>query len=343
MVTIKQIAEIAGVSRGTVDRVLNNRGHVNSETANRVRRIADSLNYVPNKAAKSLAALKRETKLGYIILSQGSNPFFSQLESGIRKKAQELAEYGVSLSIEYGDYSSPEYQDELIDKLVNDGIDGLAICGFNFQSTAEKLRNITLAGIPVVTVNTDIPSSGRLAYVGSNYKKSGRTAGRIMDIATRGCAKVGIILGSHSVLCHSERVDGFISYLNDHAPSIVISDIRENYDDDYMSYSIATEMLTCSEPVDAIYLASAGTYGVCKAIETVGKKENNTPVFLCYDRFPQIEPMLKSGVITATICQQPLYQGSKPLDILFSKIAMDICPEQENYYTNIEILVSENM
>ncbi len=340
MVTIKQIAEIAGVSRGTVDRVLNNRGHVNRETADRIRSIASSLNYVPNKAAKSLAALKRGIKLGYIILSQGDNPFFGQLESGIREKAQELQEYGVSLSIEYGDYSSPEYQDELIDKLVNNGIDGLAICGFNFQSTAEKLRSLTLCDIPVVTVNTDIPDSGRLAYVGSNYKKSGRTAGRIMEIATGGKARVGIILGSHSVLCHSERVEGFISYLNEHASGIIISNIKENHDDDYISYSIATEMLTSHDPVDAIYLASAGTLGVCKAIETVGRKH---PVFLCYDRFPQIEPMLKNRVITATICQQPFYQGSKPLDILFNKIAMDIFPDKENYYTNIEILVSENM
>ena len=51
MATIKQIAEMAGVSRGTVDRVLNNRGSVNANTAARVREIAEKLNYKPNKAA----------------------------------------------------------------------------------------------------------------------------------------------------------------------------------------------------------------------------------------------------------------------------------------------------
>ena len=52
MATIKQIAEMAGVSRGTVDRVLNNRGSVNANTAARVREIAEKLNYKPNKAEK---------------------------------------------------------------------------------------------------------------------------------------------------------------------------------------------------------------------------------------------------------------------------------------------------
>ena len=60
MATIKQIAELAGVSRGTVDRVLNNRGSVNANTAARVREIAEKLNYKPNKAGLMLAAKYEE-------------------------------------------------------------------------------------------------------------------------------------------------------------------------------------------------------------------------------------------------------------------------------------------
>ena len=59
MATIKQIANLAGVSRGTVDRVLNNRGTVNPETAAKVREIAALLNYTPNKLGKTLAIKKK--------------------------------------------------------------------------------------------------------------------------------------------------------------------------------------------------------------------------------------------------------------------------------------------
>ena len=87
MATIKQIAELAGVSRGTVDRVLNNRGSVNANTAARVREIAEKLNYKPNKAGLMLAAQKKNLKIG-VILFPDSNPFFSEVLDSIKSKAQ---------------------------------------------------------------------------------------------------------------------------------------------------------------------------------------------------------------------------------------------------------------
>ena len=63
MATIKEIADLAGVSRGTVDRVLNNRGAVNAKTAQKVLEIARALHYRPNKAGTALAAQKKNIKL----------------------------------------------------------------------------------------------------------------------------------------------------------------------------------------------------------------------------------------------------------------------------------------
>ena len=75
MATIKEIAELAGVSRGTVDRVLNNRGSVNAKTAEKILEIAKAVDYKPNRAGLALAAQKRRLKLG-VILFGNSNPFF---------------------------------------------------------------------------------------------------------------------------------------------------------------------------------------------------------------------------------------------------------------------------
>ena len=67
MATIKEIAALAGVSRGTVDRVLNDRGAVNPETAEKIRKIAKELDYKPNRAGLVLAAQK---KRGNSVLSR---------------------------------------------------------------------------------------------------------------------------------------------------------------------------------------------------------------------------------------------------------------------------------
>ena len=98
MATIKEIAALAGVSRGTVDRVLNNRGSVNPDTAKRIQEIADSLDYKPNRAGLVLAAHKKHLKLGVILFSP-DNPFFQDVLQGVRDKAAELSGYNCTVII----------------------------------------------------------------------------------------------------------------------------------------------------------------------------------------------------------------------------------------------------
>ena len=81
MTTLKEIADLAGVSRGTVDRVLNHRGSVNPKTAEKIMNIAQALDYQPNRAGTALAAQKKKLKLGVILFST-SNPFFADVLKG---------------------------------------------------------------------------------------------------------------------------------------------------------------------------------------------------------------------------------------------------------------------
>ena len=78
MATIKEIAELAGVSRGTVDRVLNHRGLVNPNTEKKVLEIAELLNYQPNKAGIALAAQKKKYVIGVLLFGE-DNPFFDEV------------------------------------------------------------------------------------------------------------------------------------------------------------------------------------------------------------------------------------------------------------------------
>ena len=94
MTTIKDIADLAGVSRGTVDRVLNNRGAVNPKTAEKIMEIVQALNYRPNRAGLALAAQKKKYKIGVILFSE-HNPFFDEVMTGVQNKSEELQDYGL--------------------------------------------------------------------------------------------------------------------------------------------------------------------------------------------------------------------------------------------------------
>ena len=96
MVTIKKIAELCGVSRGTVDRVLNDRGKVKPETEAVVRQMAEQLGYKPNPAGKALAARKHRPVVGVLLASEG-NPFFEEVIRGLTKAAELYRIYGLEV------------------------------------------------------------------------------------------------------------------------------------------------------------------------------------------------------------------------------------------------------
>ena len=96
--TIKQIADLCGVSRGTVDRVLNGRGKVKPETEERVLRMIRQLGYTKNIAGKALTLKKTTPVIGVVVSSEG-NPFFDDVIEGFHKAEKELRDYGVTKSL----------------------------------------------------------------------------------------------------------------------------------------------------------------------------------------------------------------------------------------------------
>ena len=342
MPTIKEIAMLAGVSRGTVDRVLNKRGSVNPHKARKVLEIANALNYTPNLAGKTLAVKKKQLKFGYILFSStSSNPFFLDVVDGINCRAAELSEYGVSVEIRYSAIDGPDLQVKLIGELMDDGIAGLAITPINHRLVIERIKQITGGGFPVVTVNSDIPDCGRIAYVGSDYFKSGETAAGIMNQICAGRARVGIVTGSPLVLCHSERVAGFKRRIADAYPGIEIVDTVVNHDDDIKSFVATTQLLKSHPEIDALFLAAAGVVGACRAVYDSGLKGKIKVI--SYDTTAPERELINSGAIAASITQEPFEQGAKPLSILLDYVGMGIKPDREIYHTALGITIKENL
>lgn len=338
MATMKEIADLSGVSRGTVDRVLNHRGSVRPETAKRVMEIAGQLNYQPNKAGLILAAQKKNLKIG-IILFQDTNPFFREVLEGVEAKAKELAGYNCQVSIRQVPFDE-SCQLQAMDSLFAEHIHGLVISPYNAPCIAEKINQFAELGIPVITTNTDIPSR-RMAYVGSNYYLSGQTAAGLLGRMSFGETKVGILTGSSHILCHTERIAGFQDIIRRRYPHISITGILENHDDDKESYQQVKMLFTRRPDTNALYFTAAGVYGGCQAVLSLGLS-GKIKIFT-YDNVETTAELVRNGVITATICQQPFVQGYRPLELLSRYLLEGAVPEQEFYYTDIDIRIRENI
>lgn len=339
MATIKEIAALAGVSRGTVDRVLNNRGSVNPATAEKINEIAKALDYKPNKAGLALAAQKKKLKLGVILFST-DNPFFADVLKGVNEKAEDLAGYNCAVLVKQIPISV-EAQLNAIDELLHEEVNGIALAPHNDDRIRVRINELYKQGIPVVTLNTDIENSRRIAYVGSNYTKCGATAAGLLRLMTHDTVSIGIITGSSDILCHTERIAGFIDTLAPYCDHMHIVSIVETQDDEIESYEQTSCLLKAHPEINALFFAAGGVYGGCRAITSLGLADQLCVI--AFDKADTTEQFLREGVLSAVICQQPRIQGGKPLDLLFTYLTSSKLPEKEYNYTAVDIRILENI
>ena len=161
---MKKIAELCGVSRGTVDRALNGRGRVSSTTAAAILSMAEQLGYEPNPAGKALAARKHRPVIGVILSSEG-NAFFDEVIRGIKEAYEEYQIYGLEVKYKTMKGYDENKQIELLEQF-RGNVNALAINPINSPQIAKILNEFVEAGIFVVTVNNDIANCNRQCFVG---------------------------------------------------------------------------------------------------------------------------------------------------------------------------------
>ncbi len=313
-VTIREIAKKAGVSRGTVDRVLHNRKGVNDDVAQRVRSIATELGFIPNLAGKALATRKQPLRIGCLLPSIG-NPFFDDVILGFRQAERELADFGVCVDIiTIKSFELPIHL-EAITNLEKCNYDGLCITTIDMAPVIEAIDTISKAGTTVVTVNTDISNAHRLCYVGPNYFLSGKTASGLLALTCEKEERILIVTGSFNIKGHRERIQGFIEGLEQRKVPHTIIDTLESQDDDEMSYTCTLSSLLAHPDVNCLYLTAAGVEGACRAVKELGRAKEIK--ILSFDDIPTTKALVREGTISFTLCQEPQRQGYEAIQKLF--------------------------
>jgi LacI family transcriptional regulator len=329
--TVKEIAKLAGTSRGTVDRVLNGRGNVNPELAQKIKDIAAKENYQPNQLARALINSRKHTRIGVVIHSVG-NPFFDDVLKGIYSRAKKLGSYGLEVSVkQIRGYCAKEQMDA-IDELLMEGIDGLAIMPINVPEIKARLETLT---IPIVTFNTDIDIH-KIAFVGCDYYNSGKISGDLAKLILNRGGNAAIVIGSSKIFGHRQRVEGFVDSVSK-TPGIKVIAELENEDDDEQSFAVVKRLLEEQEP-DLIYFAAAGIDGGIRAILESGSDVR----ILTVDDTEPVHKYLKDGVISATVTQQPYVQGDNAIKILYDFIANNKSPREVNNFTENQVKLSNS-
>src|SRR6184192_2831238 len=166
-VRIKDIAQKAGVSTGTVDRVLHNRGRVAPEVEKRILDIIAEMGYEPNLIARALGS-KKTYRIAALIPDPACDYYWREPQLGIEKAENAIKQYGVQVhQYIFNPYEVSSYIGQA-KKLTESNPDGIFLSPIFYHDTLPFFKEWQDKNIPFVLFNTHIAESGALSYVGQD-------------------------------------------------------------------------------------------------------------------------------------------------------------------------------
>jgi LacI family transcriptional regulator len=337
MATIREIAALAGVSRGTVDRVLNKRGYVHPVTERRIQQILGKLNYQPNRNARALSVQKKTFRIAYIYRDTEINEFFDDVMTGLKTKIGELSEHRINLLIRQISFADIAGFIAAMEEMRQSKVDGFILTAVNSPNIREKIDALIDEGFPVFTCNVDIPDSKRIAFAGCNLYRSGYISGGLISILVGGHAQVGIVTSGGLV----DRVRGFTDAVIKNHPNIRIAATVETDEDIIKVYNETRAMMQNNPDIKGIFAETVAVYGVCRALMELGLDKKVKVI--CFDEFPVIRLLLLEGYVSAIVCQNPFWQGYRAFEMLWDYLIHRRMPEKKINHSITEIRIRDSV
>jgi LacI family transcriptional regulator len=318
--TVREIAELAGVSIGTVDRVLYKRGRVSPETRDRVEKIIEQYQFTPNPIARRL---KRNRAYHFCVLLPQRDQdagYWGMALQGIQQAAVEVAPLGVETEIiEFNRYSQEEFRAAAA-AVLEMKPDGLIFPPILPDRTRPFIEKIRQADIPCIFFDADMPGMEPVCAIGQDPFRGGYLAGRLMHLFAGKITKPVAVLDVHGEDYHIiRRRDGFLQYAGEHQFPVLVQEYSG-----YMGSEISVEQISLflrdKPDLTGIFITNCMAHRVAAAVKEC--KEPQDFLLIGYDLILNNRLSLQEGRIDAIISQRPEYQGREALLNLYRCIAL---------------------
>jgi len=341
-IRIKDIAQIANVSVGTVDRVIHNRGEVSEATRKKIRSLLEEYNYQPDILASSLA-LKKPLRLAVVMPGVANEHSFWNLpRSGIKKAMEELSHYNLSVdSYYFNQFDRLDFKLCLKDFPYQD-FQGVLFAPVFQKESVSFIHKCEAAGLPVILFNSLLDVSSIRGFVGQDAFQSGYVAARLIHYGLekgRDLAILNMSVRTDHYAHIIEREKGFRAYFEAHpqAESRLLTFDLHGADDQ----SLRKELIQAGRNYNlgGFFVTNSRVY---KVAEILAQMEKLRVRLVGYDLLPESICFLKNGIIDFLISQKPEEQAFRGLSSLFYLAAFQRQPEARQMLP-IDIITSENL
>lgn len=334
MVTIEMVAKLAGVSRGTVDRVLHHRGQVKGETADKVWEVMRDLDFQPNTLGRAFSLARKKNKIG-IFLSLREPDFQAQIMRGMEDGIAYAQQHGFDTQIEIVSPDNEELYLEKIDEMIASEVQGIVLRGIESSAFDARLQALLDRDIPVFTYNEDVRPQFRKCFVGIDSYRSGKCAALLVQQISPPDGHTLIVGVTPQHQESEERIRGFLDQWisvsgPETRPQIIYG---QGYHD--IAYSLTCEALKRNPGITGIFVSGAGLSGVAQAVHEQGTP--GVPKVVGFDATPSNISYMQKGTVQFLIDQSPYIQGYKSVQLLVDYLFKGSIPESSCYNPDIQI------
>jgi len=337
--TVHEIAALAGVSIGTVDRVLHKRGRVSEATRAKVEAIIEQYRFTPNPIARSLKRSRPYRFCALVPRRDQDAGYWGQIITGIERAADEIKPLGVETEIFEYDRYDPDAFERVSDAVSAGKFDGLLFAPIMQKRTRPFVESISAGKIPFVFVDADMPGTTPLCVIGQDSFSGGYLAGRLFHLFAGTVSLPVAVLDAHGDDYNiTRRREGFLSYAEENGFSVIVREYSD-YDGGDISVDKIAQFLEEYRNLSGLFITNCMAHRVAEAVKQQRRKE---PFLLVgYDLIPSNRELLLQGRINAIISQRPEEQGREALLTLFRSVVLEQTVESRREIP-LDVYIKEN-
>ena len=344
-IRIKDIALQAGVSPGTVDRVLHKRGNVSQKSKEKVLTALKAMDYSPNVLASALA-YNKTWNIAVLMPNEVKDPFWNQPKDGILKAWKVLKDYGVNVDFfHFSENNVIDFKDQC-QQILHGNYQSVIVSPIFREESITFINELENRNIKYVQINTylELDDNNLLCYIGQDSYHSGKLGAKLLAFGISAGESVLISHIEETVYNSQHLVDkerGFKDYFKNHA-SQNLEVITGQYDNPYDEDGLAdfyTEIFRKHPKIKGIFITTSRAFHAVNAL----KKLNRTDIKLVgFDLIDENLAYLDSEDIDFLINQNPFKQGYLSLINIFNYLIRKINPLKLQFLP-LDVVMKENV
>jgi LacI family transcriptional regulator len=332
------IARLSGVSIGTVDRVIHDRGKVSESARIRVVKAISSLNYKPNLLARSLR-LKTNLLISILIPDEPLDEYWNTVIDGINSEIGNWAHYGIKIQFYLYPLQPAEQLREKLEEYKSHNPGGFILAPVNYEISIDLLKWADNNRIPYVLFDSNVPEACPLSFIGQDLVASGRLAAELILKTIPRSGEIAILhideeLGQAPYLKRKES--GFMELFAGSNYNLSVYALHPNQPDTREKI----KSIISQPQLSALFVTtSRATSIVADILESENRKDLS---FVGYDLLKENVKHLKNDVISFLINQNPRLMARTALSYLLSSLVFKKEIPGEEFYP-LDVITKENV